>query len=121
VHSYYDGQSGLQLPLLRVRGTRQHGYRRGRLAGSDFGPQENPTRFKTENGFPGIGNSASIKGLRLAIKWRPSRVGIYFPIASLWRKPSSYLNFLLANLAMVPGLTANSDESAKSGGKWRKW
>jgi hypothetical protein len=71
--------------------------------------------------LPGTGSSASIKGLRLAIKWRPSSVGIYFPIASLWRKPSSYLIFLVANLAMVPGLIANSDESAKSGGKWRKW
>ncbi len=51
VHSYYGGLGGLQLPLMRVRATRQHGNRRGRPAGSGFGLQEDPTRFKTENGL----------------------------------------------------------------------
>jgi hypothetical protein len=51
VHSYYGGLGGLQLPLMRVRATRQHGNRRGRPAGSGFGLQEDLKRFETENGL----------------------------------------------------------------------
>jgi hypothetical protein len=53
VHSYYGGLGGLQLPLMRVRATRQHGNRRGRPARSGFGLQEDPTRFKTDKA-PGL-------------------------------------------------------------------
>jgi hypothetical protein len=51
VHSYHGGRGGLQLPLIRVRATRQHGDWRGRPTESGLGLQKGHARFKTENGL----------------------------------------------------------------------
>jgi hypothetical protein len=47
---------------MRVRGTRQQGNRRGRPAGSGFGLQQDPTRFKTENGLQRDRKSRKVAG-----------------------------------------------------------
>ncbi len=54
MHSYYDGVGKLQLPLMRVRATRQHGDRRVHLAGSGFGLQD-PTRINRKRAFSVVG------------------------------------------------------------------
>ncbi len=77
MHSYYGGAGGLQLPLMRVRATRQHGDRRGRLARSGFGLQEDPTRFKTENRLSARSKIAKLSGIAAAVGTRePSNLSV---------------------------------------------